>query len=397
VRSLVLAAIVTVAACKRPSANPDAWPALPKSNEDVRHLVASTGKRPTAESDASLPNAAEHASVITDVKTPGVASGFDAIDAVIARWLAAAPEKNAVVAFGSSHDSRAQIDAFRRVVGPRARITWTRIMMEQLHADGHWATVDADAQKGDDAALERYGKSGAREDLDAVLDGVQRDTYTAGKYGSVDVIGDLLAEARAAGRPVSGCDMAPALRARVTSIDERSLHSLRELHCVHAMRDATKKDAGPHRVAVLWGRNHVASDRFPRLVPPEWSSFVVSLLDAPADDEVVLVDPVLTPSGRLVLASPNGAKHFERKRTKGSATRSRFAATTRRSASEPMAWIDGKRFDGEPTTIPPGHHLLAVDDGKRTIAAAIEIPPHGAIEVQLDDGAPEVTATIVEP
>jgi hypothetical protein len=163
------------------------------------------------------------------------------------------------------------------------------------------------------------------------------------------------------------------------------------------MRDATKKDVGPHRVAVLWGRTHVASDRFPRLVPPEWTTFSISLLDAPVADDLVLVDPILMASASLVLPTAEAAKHFERKRTKGSARRSRFAATARRSASEPMAWIDGKRFDGEPGAIAPGHHLLAVDDGRRMIVAAIEIPPGGAVEVQADDGAPEVTATIVEP
>lgn len=402
-KRLGLAAIVMVAAChgtcSGPPKDPDAWPPLPASNEDVRHLVASTGKRPTSEGDASLPNDVGADFVAAEVKKHGAVAGFEAIDARIGRWISATPDKHAVVAFGSSHDSPKQIEAFKTLVGPRARIAWTRVMMEQLHADGHWAKVDDDnLQKGDDAALERYAKSGSRDDLGAVLDGVRRDTYTAWKYGSVDIIGDLLAEARAAGRPVSGCDVSPALRARVAaSLDERSLHLWRELHCVHALRTATKKDAGPHRVAVLWGRTHLAGDRFPRLVPPEWSTFVVSLLDAPTSDELVLVDPVYLSSGALVLATADASKHFERKRTKGSARWSRFSATARRSPSEPMAWIDGKRFDGEPATIAPGHRLLAVDTGFRTFVAAIEIPPNGAVEVQVDDDPPEVTATIVEP
>jgi hypothetical protein len=398
----VLATVVVTAACNkchRDPPSPDAWPALPTSNEEARHLVASTGKRPTSESDASLPSEADRGFVIAEVRAKGVAAGFDAIDALLTRWLSVVPEKNALVAFGTSHDSRGQIDAFRRLVGPRARIPWTRVMLEQLHADGHWAHVDASVQKGDDAALERYATSGARDDLDAVLSRLQRDTYTAWKFGSVDVIGDLLSEARAANRPVSGCDMAPALRARVASLDERWTDWLREVHCVHAMRDAAKKDQGPLRIAVMWGRMHVANDRFPRLVPPEWSTFIVSVLDAPEADDLILVDPILAANGRLVLASPESAKHFERKRSKasGATPPSRFSFTTKKTLRDPVAWIDGERFEGVPRTIAPGHHLLAVDKGGTTIAAAIEVPPNGAVDVTVADDAPEVTVTIIEP
>lgn len=402
-RKVLLAATAMIAACNdckqpppRPTPDADAWPAVPKSSEDARHILASTGKRPTGESDASLSDIAASGSVVAAVRTRGTAAGFEAIDASLARLIAIGVDQNVVVSFGSAHDSPGQIDAFRRLVGPRATIPWTRIMLEQLHADGRWADVDASMQKGDDDALDRYAKSGSREDLAAVLSGVQRDTYTAWKYGSVATIGDLLSEARAANRPVSGCDMAPALRARFASLEERWNHLMREVHCVHAMRDATKKDAGPHRVAVLWGRMHVAHDRFPRLVPPEWRTFIVSMLDAPPSEDVILVDPILV-NGMLVLASPDGGKHFERKRTKGSGPRpvSKLSSSTKKTSRAPTAWIDGERFD-EAKTIAPGHHLLAVEKGGTTIAAAMELPPNGALEVTVADDAPEVTATIIE-
>jgi hypothetical protein len=401
-RILALAAFVAMPACNGCNRPPDAdaWPTLPKSTEEARSVIAGTGKRPTTEGDAALADHVDAESLRTNLQGSGVTAGWDAIDAQLARWVNALPDKNVVVAFGTSHDSPAQIDAFRRLVGPRSRIAWTRIMLEQLYADGRWKNVDANTQAGDDAALDRYAKSGSREDIAALVDRVQRDTYTAWKYGSVDVIGDLIAEARAGGRPVSGCDMAPALRARIASLDEAWVHRMREVHCALAMRDRAKKDGGVQRIAALWGRMHVHADRFPRLVPPDWTSFGISVLDAPPSADLVLVDPILVLGGRVVLPSVDAARHFERKRTKatGPTRASRFSFTTGKTTRDPVAWIDGRPFGGETTTtLTPGHHLLTVDTADKMIAAAVELPPNSALEVAVADDAPEVTITIVEP
>lgn len=391
----MLAAIVVIAAaCRRPASDPNAWPAVPRSNEEARGIFASTGKRPTSEGDAALEGEVSPSFVRTQVVGSGVAAGWKEIDARLARWMQ--PDKNVVVAFGTSHDSPAQIDAFRRLVGPRSTVGWTRVMLEQLYADGRWKGVDAAAQAGDDAALDRYAKSGSREDIATIVTRVQRDTYTAWKYDSVDVIGDLVAEARAAGRPVNGCDMAPALRARFAALDEAWLHRMREVHCALAMRDLAKKQGGFARIAALWGRLHVHADAFPRLAPQDWSAFRISIHDAPDDPNVVLVDPILLTSGVLVLPSPDAAKRFERKRTKGGAARSSFTSLAKKGANEPHAWVDGVRLDGPPKSIAGGRRLLAVDDGSTLFVAAIEVPPNGAVQVTLTDDAPNVTATILE-
>jgi hypothetical protein len=367
---------------------------VPRSNEEARVVFAGTGKRPTTEGDATLSDEASSTFVRAQVVGSGAVAGWSAIDAHLARWMQG--EKNVVAAFGTSHDSPAQIDAFRRLVGPRSTVGWTRVMLEQLYADGHWKNVDARAQAGDDDALDRYAKSGAREDIAALVTRVQRDTYTAWKYGSVDVIGDLIAEARAAGRPVSGCDMAPALRARFSALDEAWVDRMREVHCALAMRDRAKKEGGASRIAALWGRLHVHSDRFPQLVPADWAAIRVSIVDAPADPEIVLVDPIFIVGSVLVLPSEEANKRFERKRTKGPGARSTFTSLAKKSAKEPRAWVDGRELDGSAKNVAPGRRLLAVDDGTTIYVAAIEIPTNGAVQVTLTDDAPNVTATIVE-
>jgi hypothetical protein len=385
--------------CDRAPSNAEAWPALPKSDEEARVVFAGIGKRPTSEEDAAFDDEASGALLRAQLVRSGVASGWEAIDAQLARWVNALPDKNVVVAFGTSHDSPAQIDAFRRLVGPRSSIGWTRVLLEQLYADGRWRDVDVATQLGDDAALDRYAKSGSRDDIAALVNRVQRDTYTAWKYGSVDVIGDLIAEARAANRAVSGCDMTPALRARLAPLSEDWIHRMREVHCALAMRDRAKKETSPQRIAALWGRVHAHPDRFPRLVPSDWTSFTVSVLDPPAGNDVVLVDPVLVSSSRLVLASPEGAKHFERKRIKALRVMppSRFTFTTNKTRRDPVAYIDGERLDGNPDLILRGHHLLTIDKDGTMIAAAIDVPPSGAVEVTVADDPPEVTVTFVDP
>lgn len=401
-RGVVMSAFVLGASgcrdCRHAPTDAGKWPALPADDGAARRVIEQARLRASPAEDAALAGEASVAFVRAGLTARGTVAGFDAIDEAIATRVGAEGVKNVVVLFGSAHDSAAPIDAFRRLVGPRARVPWTRITIEQLHADGRWANVDANAQQGDDAALDRYAKSGSRDDLAAVLAVVQRDTYTAWKYGAVDVIGDLLGEARAANRPVSGCDMPPALRARVASLGESSVHALREAHCAMALRDAAKDDRGPHRIAALWGRTHVTADRFPRFIPPDWSVQVVSVLDAPGGGDVVLVDPILA-GHALVLPSPDGAKRFERKRTKADrpAPKSAFASTTKKSVRAPVAFIDGERFDGEPTKVASGRHVLVVDKSGTMIAAAIEVPANGAVEVTVADDAPEITATIVEP
>lgn len=396
-RAFIVSALVVVAGasgcgdCRRASSDGDAnaWPALPKTDEDARRILASTGQRPTSEGDAALDDQVSIELVKENVTRAGVVAGWEAIDAQLARWMPT--DKNVVVAFGTSHDVPAQIDAFRRLVGPRSTAGWTRITLEQLYADGHWRNVDDKTQTGDDAALDRYATRGAREDIAAIVTRVQRDTYTAWKYGSVDVIGDLIAEARAAGRPVSGCDMPPALRARLSALDERWVHHMREVHCALAIRDRAKREGGVQRIASLWGRMHVHGDRFPRLLPAEWSSFEVSIVSAPERPEVVLVDPIFV-QGKVVLPSVDAAKRFERKRTKTpGAETSSFSG-----GAKATAWIDGRDFVGT-MTVAPGRHLLAVDKGGTLIAAAIEVPPGGGVAVTVADDAPEVTATILVP
>lgn len=384
-----IVAMLALVAC-RTTPKGDEWPALPKTNEDARRILASTGTRPTTESDAALEAEVTVPFVKTSVTSAMTVMGWEAIDAQLVRWITALPDKNTVVAFGTSHDSPAQIDAFRRIVGPRSTVGWTRITLEQLYADGRWRSLDGSTQTGDDAALDRYAKSGARDDISSILNRVQRDAYTAWKYGSVDVIGDLIAEARASGRPVSGCDMAPALRARFTaSLDESWVHHMREVHCALAIRDRAKREGGVQRIAALWGRMHVHHDRFPRLLPPEWSAFSVSIVNAPDSAEVVLVDPIYV-NGKLVLPSADAAKHFERKRTKTP------GAETSSFSGKGTAWIDGRDFVGT-MTLASGRHVLAVDKGGTLIAAAIEVPPHGGVQVTVADDAPEVTATTMTP
>jgi hypothetical protein len=142
---------------------------------------------------------------------------------------------------------------------------------------------------------------------------------------------------------------------------------LRELHCALALRDTLAKYEETPIVAAMWGTSHVDPDGFARFLPAAWR--IVALRIAETPDDMLLVDPILAGDGALFLASPDAAKHFERKRTQD-------------VASKPLP--PGVKIDAE-------RKLLVATIGKRTLVAAVDDVP--AI-VELADDPPEITVTL---
>jgi len=269
-------------ACTKPPPAPPPWPPFPKDDAARDALVKQrTLREPTPVTDFS-PEAVLAAARQQGLHT--LPSGERRVYAWIhqqnPKWLL----------FGTFHDSAAQVAAFRRLVGKGGVRGFTHVALEQLHADGRWASFDG-GQRGDDAVL---------HDDDALARAHHAHDYTAWKYGYERDVLDLV-DSR-----TLPCD-APHTR------DER----LRELHCLFAIRDKTGPEA---RIAMLWGMAHVTSEGFRRFLPPSEKTLSLYAVGGrwtpdPAFDAKLLVDDLtLVPlgEGEAALLLPNG--HVQRAR-----------------------------------------------------------------------------------
>lgn len=376
------------------------WPELPQSHEAALRAFDGASTRPATKDEAPFQREATFAfamsSLPSGVVTKTAVAGWPAIDERLASWVNETREKSALIAFGVSYDAPAQLEAFRRLIGARAKITWTRVVIEHLHADGKWNGVDAETQVGDDVVLDRFASGGARATLAPLITRVERDRLVPWKFGSAELLADVLAESRAAGRSLSGCDVSEALRTRLSSLDDDALQRTRELHCALALREHARPDDGISRVAALWERTHVHTNRFPRLAPVDWTSLRILVMDAPSDERMVLVDPILTYAGALLLPSPTAETRFQKRLSRVEAPKSRLQSTAKKVLREPTAMVDGVPFDGT-KPIAEGQHFLTVDKSGVIFAAIVDVPANGALDVLVADDAPEVVATLLAP
>src|SRR5260221_739087 len=149
---------------------PTPWPAIPRSAEEADALVAKHTKRAIV--------APRELDVARMLEKDGAVGGWPAIFA----WLRGRMGTgDAWVLVGTHHDSAAPVDAFRRLLGPDVGIAWTRIVLEQLRADGEWEGLDHEAQRGDTSDLFQAAR-GSDEAFRRLLAAQESHDYAAWKY-----------------------------------------------------------------------------------------------------------------------------------------------------------------------------------------------------------------------
>lgn len=428
------------------AASVHSWPELPTRADEAATLIAASMRR-----DANAPGERDAGGAVDVVgrvveaienNEKGLTVGLTAIsDLLDARSMEAnGAGRSFVLLWGTHHDSAGQVETFRRLTGPTAKTHFTHVALEQLRADGRWAGIAPEVQRGDDDALHHWARTGSPDALREIANAQERDDYAAWKFGYVPSVLDVVADARSANHEVRGCDMPLPLQRRLGPARDTHGNALRELHCALALADVLdeslipssgslpRMDGGsdPHRLAILWGGQHVGAGGFRRFLPkssdvlsvtvfggrpPSAPDLVVPLLS----DRFDLVDPVLVRSAEspedrtidaiVVLADPKAADHFERKRVRearaDAATAESRVSVVMTSSSPGTIGIDHSTVDVSPravsTSLSPGLHFLSAPRGKKRLVASFEAPRGGWVEIRLERGEPEITLTIHAP
>ena len=332
----------------------------------------------------------------------GLVAGHDAIARRLDALLAKA-EGDAYLLVGVFHDSGAQIDAFRSLVGPSGVAKPSLVAVEQLDGTGAWEGAAGLDQRGDDELLARYLGTGDGAAL-AELAAAQREhDYAAWKFGYVPAVMDLAVTARAAAVPLVGCDM-PASLEEASHADRESgaLSHLRELHCLHVVDAALARraSASPRRIAMLWGQAHVRPSGLARFLPPEALVLGVQIFGARGGDwtiesalakKLALEAPVLVPleERAFALLLPD-----ERSRVEIDWVRRHRAEGDSGAPLEARSTSPGTLFlDGHPTSIgtssvrlelTPGEHTYAFEAGGVVTIGTVSRDERSRVELAFD-------------
>jgi hypothetical protein len=247
-----------------------AWGELPKTDEDVRLLVAKAGleMRGARFDPRSIGHIRADASKLI--------AGEEAIATTYDGWITRDAKRPSYLVFGTLHDSRAQIESVVGIV-MRMRGLWG-FSLEQFRARGRWH-AEPETLSADDADLAILTHTLDDAALFRVRQRQMLFDHAAWKFDYVAALTNLLYTARGAGLPILGCDMPAELRALVPSNAEGAM---REVHCAWALRSAARAlapvhapDGGlteddpapPERFAVLMGADHAEPDGLPRFLP----------------------------------------------------------------------------------------------------------------------------------
>lgn len=383
----------------------DPWPDLPRSAAEAEALVAARTARPTTgTTDADLSADALLAILSDPSRRESLVAGHAPVVRRIQAFLDGAAEegRDAYVLWGTHHDARLQVEAFRRLVGPGGLRGLTLIVLEQFSASGEWRGVAADVRRGDDDAVAAWMDRGDPPSWAALADRHHARDQAAWKHGYEADVLELLPIARAGGVAFAGCDM-PAAVQELTSLpplDPARLRvRLRELHCALSLA----RFPSPRRVAMLWGSDHVRADGFPRFLPPTAAVLSVHLFggrpgEFTAERELrprlVVLDPLLVPlddEGREVaLLLPDDVLGGEVDRSRDDlpeATRAGPPLTL--SASAPARATIGDRVvavgpEDVGVDLPPGDHLLVVETGELRFVGAVGVRPGVRTRMRFD-------------
>lgn len=296
----------------RPTREAGAWPELPRTRTSAQELVRERSLRARHGIDQDdLTAGALLRRLSPEADLDSLVVGERRVTAWIQEFLdrAARDGRDAYVLWGSYHDAPGQIASFRRLVGPGGLRGLTLVTAEQFLSDGAWGGVAADLQLGDDADIEAYVERGDLAAFDALARRHRLGDHAAWKFRYEAEVLDLLVAARATGTSFAGCNMPLPLQDLVTGADAAddaprpTLHELRALRELHCLASSSRFPA-PRRMAMLWGRDHVRPDGFPRFLAPSaavLSVYVLGFRSGKATTErelrssLVLLDPVLVP------------------------------------------------------------------------------------------------------
>jgi hypothetical protein len=397
----------------KPPAEP-AWGDLPKTDDEARALA-------TRE---ATPNKLRRGDVNSLASLKADASRLVAGEAAIAwtydAWMNADTAPSYLI-FGTTHDSRAQIETAAAIVF-RMKAPWG-FALEQFRATGKWR--GGSPTSADDADLALLANAKAPIDAPAMWridDRQSRFDHAAWKFGYLPLFTSIVHEARGAGMPLFGCDMPPDLRTSLTPGGEGE-RALREIHCARALRsDAptvapahATTDAGltdddpmpPERFAVLVGANHAEPDGLPRYLGKKARTMVVRVLggrpkDAMGEEtdlaaHVAVTDPVLVRGkdgapDMLLLPDDTWGGSIDRAKDRGE-TQPQAGQNLPRpnvlvTSDEPARFALGESsvdVGQKPEWISAraGHQAYIVVTPSRVMLGAVDVPSDGYAEVQL--------------
>ncbi len=395
------------------SSSATSWPELPRTPEALHALVERATTRPPGDAGANVD--LDPLELLRQMGRAGLVraiSGEGRIREELARRLDSAGAGDAYLLFGTHHDSSGQIEAFRRAVGPPAH--YTHLVLEQLAADGRWAGLEREAQRGVGEVVARYLKVGDSASFVSLRDAHETSDYASWKFGYSPAVLDIVATARASSTVLLPCDMPPSLKTRLAPLGDE-LGRLRELHCAFALRDSLVQEEIPRgassgrRIAMLWGDAHVAKSAIRRFLPAAAKIVVVRVLgqrhghDSPmrgVAGRLVLDDPLLVPrdeqGNELVLLLPD-------EHTRGDVDRVRSvspapAGSTEAKAKDAMVRVRADpngtvslgpasgAVGGVATTlrIPPGDHTYVYSTGTVMVAGGLTVTAGEIVELSFD-------------
>jgi len=412
---------------KKAASVPSPWPALPKTEEAAKQLVAAlTVTPPPAKPVPELSAKKIRALLKQRGKQGRVVAGWPSM----VRWFqkeldrAAAAKKGAQILWGVYHDSGGQVRAFRRLVGQGGLKGLHAVAVELFAADGHWKGEATADQQGDTADLIKYAKTGDRAAWGRLRKSQQRDNYTAWKYGYLPQVMDLLTEARAGGQRLLACDMPTPLKRQIKKLSIQTRMRLREVHCGLAVTRSLHLVGvkEPRRVATLWGQGHVLPAGVPRFLPAGtrvMSVLVYGFRPGPHGPEqrlwrrVQLTHPVMFPldeqATRLVVLLPGPKLGVRLDQARHPLTRPIMEARRGKVVVRGIGgWlhvggesvrVNGPRHCGSPASVKltPGDHTYVYEVNvvqERVVAGVIQLPPNSRAELELDPWQKAVQYTV---
>ena len=390
-------ALLSAICCSRkelpppPDAGVPTFPALPRSEKATEALIAAETRRPPGAARAAV-----DATAILDAleERPGAISAGAGVVRRIQSALEGA-KGGMYLLVGHWHDAPAQIAAFRRLVGPGGLRGLDLVAIEQLRATGHWSGALAEAQRGDDEDLERWAATGDRGAFAALAERHRESDYAAWKLGIEADVLDLLAETRAAGVRLVGCDMPSGAQALAGPLSGDLRSRLREIHCARSLSVAR-----PRNAALLWGEAHVGRSALRRFLPPEATVLALHLFGGrPTGDaetalakRLVVHEPVFVPLGDedAALLLPEGplAGTIDRVLADGEAVPTglvaRADATGRLTVGDQSAVLG---TCGSGISLPPGDHAYVFRSGDRIVVGALRVRGGRGVELSFDTRA----------
>ncbi len=398
VRRVLALLLCTLCGC---DSSPPAWPSWPADDAAARALIEERAHR---ELDDEPPLTA---GAIVSALDRAAARGT-----LRAGWrdIADSLRRHRVIVLGVHHDAREHVRVFSRLFGPSGTGDDRLWAIELFDAAGRWTNVQPADQAGDEEALDAFRQRGSSQALRTLRERLALGAYTAWKYDYLDDVLDVAVTARGAGRTLLGCDVPPALSARLEALDPDLRLRVREMHCALAIDDALRQRSSP-RAALLWGDAHLAPNGIARFLADAPARVHVvggrtsdAGLEPALAERLALFDPVLIPMGgqRFVLVVPDArlSARGDRSRVQLEAADPRPHLTASSTVPAELR-VGGHRVElreeERTTTLDPGVRPFVVSAGEQRIAGSLPVEAGGFAELFVDPAGRRVDLRLASP